>query len=718
MDDVSASLTKPRPCSRPMAWLKSWLPARGASAAASTTFESHYAAHEVLGSGSFATVYRCVEKEDGGVYAVKVIRMGSLSRVERDNLDEEVSLLRRCNHEAIVHLKETFFAPGPPEDLLNVVTEIIRGGDLFDELVATDYDAGPYDESHARTMVGEVLDAVEYLHERGVVHRDIKPENIMLCRHPGHGDPNEPWARVKLVDFGIACELHDHSTRIRGRFGTPLYMAPEIVRGDTKGYDEKVDVWSLGVLVYLLMCGAPPVAPAAMEDAHPGQLDEIFTSIKAFKRVKWEPAAAWSGISKECKDFIRKSLTLDPLKRFSAHDLRHHDWVAHAGHARGAAAGAKLKPKVAIGAAARARNHTRFATLRAGTLRGDSDTASSMTAAGRSSTVGASGTSGTLRFMGSATLRDDGSGDGEVGYSSAVDAARLATTLSVRHTCAGKLSKHERTSVRAKRELLVELSKAMRALGRKSARGMSTAHVLAAATRFVRRVVDAERGTVWLVDEVAGELWATVAEGIDVEGDASEGGASSFPSSSSSAASSSSSSARSSSSMRKRIRVPISSASIAGHVALTGKPVNTADAYTDARFDQRTDARTGFRTRAMLTVPIMKRQPGRAKPRVFGVMQMVNKEPGTMGLTSFSADDIDRLKDFGTHVACALSALARFKGAAMKVRHATAFLKAASPSSSGSGKKGKKRAQQSKCSGGKKEKGKATPKRRKTKGSK
>ena len=421
------------------------------------SFSTHYEVKEVLGKGSFATVHRVVEINGGEEYAVKICRMGSLSHTERVNLDEEVSLLRRCNHQAIVHLKETFFTPAPPEDTLRVVTEIIRGGDLFDELADTDYDTAPYSELSARSVVGGILDAVEYLHERGVVHRDIKPENIMLCRpRAGASSTQQNFLHVKLVDFGIAGELTHGATRLHGRFGTPLYMAPEIVRGDAAGYDEKVDVWSLGVLVYLLIVGEPPLAKAAMEPPSPGQQQAIFDDIVAFRRVAFTPVDSWARVSDECQDLIAAMLTVDAGDRLSAHDLRHHAWFSSAGEHHESPARLASRSSSGSGSArssgggkgvgkgaGKGRNHARFATLRADTLRADS--AKQM---------------GTLRFGGSATLRasSDTLRDDSVARGAAPSSAGL------RASSACGLSHTERNSARAKRDMLVTLSHEFRSL--------------------------------------------------------------------------------------------------------------------------------------------------------------------------------------------------------------------------------------------------------------
>lgn len=275
---------------------------------------------------------------------------------------------------------------------------------------------------------------------------------------------------------------------------------------------------------------------------------------------------------------------------------------------------------------------------------------------------------GTLRFGGSATLRasSDTLRDDSVARGAAPSSAGL------RASSACGLSHTERNSARAKRDMLVTLSHEFRSLQRASNRGKSTADVLATALKCVRTLVDAERGTVYLIDERSRELFTTVAEGIDSE---------------------------------RTIRVPISSASIAGHVAMTGVTVNTADAYSDKRFDQRTDLRTGFRTRGMLTMPILKRMQGGVRPRVVGVVQMVNK----VGGASFSRDDVERLSDFGTHLALALSALARFQSGASRLTKVVTAARAFSPGRGlapvgGWGKGKGKQAQSSSAKKGKKRK--------------
>lgn len=165
--------------------------------------------------------------------------------------------------------------------------------------------ADNFNEKIASKLMKQLVNAVLYCHLNGIVHRDIKSDNILLL----HNNINSP---VKLIDFGISVKF-EKDTKLKEKTGTVLYIAPEVIDGS---YDEKCDIWSCGVLMYMMLCGIPPFYGANRK--------EVMAKIKkgkfSFK------SKIWSVISPEAKDLIEKMLTYNPEKRPSCREVLSHPW--------------------------------------------------------------------------------------------------------------------------------------------------------------------------------------------------------------------------------------------------------------------------------------------------------------------------------------------------------------------------------------------------------
>lgn len=173
---------------------------------------------------------------------------------------------------------------------------------MFDKISEEQY----FSESDAANIIKQVLSSMNYCHKRGVIHRDMKPENLLL-------DKDESNPKIKIIDFGTATKFKPGEW-LSQKFGTPYYIAPEVLK---KKYNEKCDIWSCGVILYILLCGYPPFN---------GQNDkQIIENVLKGKFTLDEPE--WDSISPEAKDFVSKLLIYDPSARISAEGALQHPWI-------------------------------------------------------------------------------------------------------------------------------------------------------------------------------------------------------------------------------------------------------------------------------------------------------------------------------------------------------------------------------------------------------
>lgn len=184
--------------------------------------------------------------------------------------------------------------------------EYCTGGELFDRIVS----AQRFTEKHAADIMNQMLSAVKHLHEHNIVHRDLKPENFLM------NDTGED-AEIKLIDFGLSKRFSqkDELEKMHTVVGTPYYVAPEVLKGN---YDKQCDVWSLGVILFVFLCGYPPF--------------EGDNNKEIFKNVLKTPLTFdpidWDRVSDAAKDLLTKMLEKDPTKRISAQQCLEHPWFA------------------------------------------------------------------------------------------------------------------------------------------------------------------------------------------------------------------------------------------------------------------------------------------------------------------------------------------------------------------------------------------------------
>jgi len=297
---------------------------------ASNTFQELYRlTGEVLGQGAYASVQTCVNIFTDVEYAVKIIE--KVPTHSRLRVFKEIDLFHHCQAQKnIIQLIEYF----EERDKFYLVFEKITGGRLLDQIEKKKY----FTEAEAVSVIKDVASALEFLHSKGIAHRDLKPENV-LCVHPDTITP------VKLCDFDLGSGIKFHSGGgsdttpfLQTPVGSAEFMAPEIVEAfieDTEEdfkYDKRCDLWSLGVMMYILLCGYPPFSGSCGRQCAWAQGGECqFCQLNLFyniQRGKFQfPKHDWFGISPEAKDLIKKLLVKTAKNRISASDVLAHPWM-------------------------------------------------------------------------------------------------------------------------------------------------------------------------------------------------------------------------------------------------------------------------------------------------------------------------------------------------------------------------------------------------------
>jgi len=260
--------------------------------------EDFYEMGHEIGRGGFSVVVEGTDKASKKKYAIKCIKKATVEGDDIKLLRREIKIMKRVDHPNILKLYEVF----EDEDEFYLVMELVDGKELFDKIV----EKGQYTEKDASNIVKQIVSAVAYLHENGIAHRDLKPENLLSA-----GDQESEI--VKIADFGFSKNFGEE--KLMTSCGSPGYVAPEVLTCES--YDNGVDMWSVGVIIYILLCGYPPFyadnAPA------------LFKKIMDVKYDFDDPS--WEDVSEDAKNLIRHLLVKDPASRYTAKQCLEDPWV-------------------------------------------------------------------------------------------------------------------------------------------------------------------------------------------------------------------------------------------------------------------------------------------------------------------------------------------------------------------------------------------------------
>jgi len=265
-----------------------------------------YVKEKVLGVGASCEVIVARKKSNDKLYAVKILKRAEKGDAVSDSeylFKNEVHIMKRLHHPNIVEFVESFESP----QCFKLVTALCLGGELFDRV-----SEGSFSERSASRLAKQMLSAIAHCHEKHIVHRDLKPENFVF-------ETKAADSNMKLIDFGCALLVEDDEV-VKDVAGSPYYVAPEVLVADFKRTGriwKAADMWSIGVIVYLLVHGYPPFN-GDMQEA-------IFRKIRVGK-YKFSRDIP---LSNNVKDFISSLLVMDPMKRMTAKQALEHPWIAN-----------------------------------------------------------------------------------------------------------------------------------------------------------------------------------------------------------------------------------------------------------------------------------------------------------------------------------------------------------------------------------------------------
>jgi calcium/calmodulin-dependent protein kinase I len=260
-----------------------------------------YSLGKDLGAGSFGVVKHAKKIDSSEQFAVKIINKKRLESEDLEALQTEIDLLSQIDHPNIVKLHEIY----EDKEFFYMIFELMQGGELFERIVDKDH----YSEKEASEALNPIVDAIRYCHSMGIAHRDLKPENLLYAT-------KESNSLIKITDFGLAKVISEEDM-MQTQCGTPSYVAPEVLQNDGRGYDLSVDCWSIGVILYVMLCGFPPFYH-----------EDETVLFELIKQGEYSfPTPHCDNISEAGKDLIKKLLVVEPSKRLKADEILDHPWM-------------------------------------------------------------------------------------------------------------------------------------------------------------------------------------------------------------------------------------------------------------------------------------------------------------------------------------------------------------------------------------------------------
>uniref|UniRef100_A0A8C2MIF3 Serine/threonine-protein kinase 33 n=1 Tax=Cricetulus griseus TaxID=10029 RepID=A0A8C2MIF3_CRIGR len=253
-------------------------------------------------------VTEVTDKETGAKWAIKKVNKEKAGSSAVKLLEREVNILKSVKHKHIIHLEQVFETPKQ----MYLVMELCEDGELKGVLDKK----GHFSENETRLIIQSLASAIAYLHNKDIVHRDLKLENIMV-KSSFTDDNNEMNLNIKVTDFGLA--VKKHGSRSEGMMqttcGTPIYMAPEVINAHE--YSQQCDIWSIGVIMYLLLCGEPPFLANSEE--------KLFELIRKGELEFEDPV--WDSVSESAKNVLKQLMKVDPAHRITAKELLDNQWL-------------------------------------------------------------------------------------------------------------------------------------------------------------------------------------------------------------------------------------------------------------------------------------------------------------------------------------------------------------------------------------------------------
>ena len=262
--------------------------------------DSEYKKLNFLGEGSFASVYRVQNRYTDAICAMKIIKKSfNCTAEDEKEILNEINILRAMDHPGILKIFEFY----SNKQSYSIVTELCPGGELFDQII----NRGPFNEKYSAYIMYQLFSAVNYCHKMHIVHRDLKPENILIVSKDKDGYPI-----IKVCDFGTS-KIFEKGAVERKLVGSSYYIAPEVLR---KNYNEKCDIWSCGVIMYILLSARPPFGGQDDNDI----MERVATGVYDLESPPFDQ------LSQSALDLIKKLLNMDVKQRISAEQALNHPW--------------------------------------------------------------------------------------------------------------------------------------------------------------------------------------------------------------------------------------------------------------------------------------------------------------------------------------------------------------------------------------------------------